>query len=243
MNVTRWITNSEAEKFETKGKPVSDQEFAEAKLLVIESIKREGKKFGGYCHQSDDYCGVPVIDERFCYMCSLRAWGEIMALAWGGDYTDYAWECEFGNEEQGKARKMPASGRNEFYASYKLPDGRVLSCDRFSKEGEDMFNHGMLKLDAIYRDVCATDAIPSLSFKEDWTVKIIPPFGGAVCRFIVEKGSARVSVYLDFFNQLGFSQTAYWEAYPIHGDTFRCDVRDSSALIKAIDESLSEQKK
>lgn len=39
--------------------------------------------------------------------------------------------------------------------------------------------------------------IPSLHFKEDWEVKVIPPFMGVLARFTVSKGDRSVSVYLD----------------------------------------------
>ena len=46
--------------------------------------------------------------------------------------------------------------------------------------------------------------IPYLHFDADWEVKIIPPFAGALARFIVKKGDKAVSVYFDGYSQLGF---------------------------------------
>lgn len=62
--------------------------------------------------------------------------------------------------------------------------------------------------------------IPYLHFDADWEVKIIPPFAGALARFIVKKGNRTVSVYFDGYSQLGYMYDAndnpipYFEIYP-----------------------------
>lgn len=81
--------------------------------------------------------------------------------------------------------------------------------------------------------------IPYLNFKEDWDVKIIPPFGGAVIRFLVTKaGKNRVSIYLDCYSMLGSVDMPYWEVYPYDDDTFRCPMNDTKALMDAIEHCL-----
>lgn len=61
--------------------------------------------------------------------------------------------------------------------------------------------------------------IPALHFKEEWEVKIITPFGGAVARFLIDKdGEEFCSVYLDWYSALGgmgFLKTPipYWEVF------------------------------
>jgi len=98
------------------------------------------------------------------------------------------------------------------------------------------------------------DEIPTINFKPDWDVKIIPPFGGAVVRFIVTKGKARVSVYLDCYDLIGIYGEPYWEIYPgyfytekdgdiVYEDTMRYDMKDTSGLIKGIEYSLEYQLK
>ena len=69
-----------------------------------------------------------------------------------------------------------------------------------------------------WREWC--DKIPNLKFDKDWEVRIIPPFAGALARFIVFKGNKRVSVYFDGFSKLRFvinennEPIPYYETYP-----------------------------
>jgi len=76
--------------------------------------------------------------------------------------------------------------------------------------------------------------IPALKFDPEWEVKIVPPFGGAMVRFIVLSGPYRISVYLDCNNALGFMNAPYWEAYPIADDTARFFLGDIDGLMAAI---------
>ena len=61
--------------------------------------------------------------------------------------------------------------------------------------------------------------MPALHFDSDWEVKILPPFAGALARFVVRKGEKRVSVYFDAHARLGAmydesgSPEPYFEAY------------------------------
>ena len=81
--------------------------------------------------------------------------------------------------------------------------------------------------------------IPALSFKSDWSVKIVPPSGGAVVRFVVGKGLKSVSVYLDCYDNLGCMDEPYWEIYPYGEDTYRTTMNDVEGLMNAIEEELS----
>lgn len=83
--------------------------------------------------------------------------------------------------------------------------------------------------------------MPPLSFKPEWLVTIIPPFGGAAARFTVKKGASWVSVYADFDGSLGSVDDPYWEIYPFQGATFRCGINETRALMEAISASLAEQ--
>ena len=83
--------------------------------------------------------------------------------------------------------------------------------------------------------------IPFLKFKEDWEVKVSPPFGKAVVRFEVSKGTAHVSVYLDCYNFLGHMPSPYWEIYPYKFECFRCEMNETELLITTISESLEAQ--
>jgi hypothetical protein len=82
--------------------------------------------------------------------------------------------------------------------------------------------------------------IPYLPFKANWLVKVIPPFGFAVARFLVsEDGKNSVSIYLDCYDNLGYMGEPYWELYPYeNGDTFRCKLNEVNELIEAISCSL-----
>lgn len=80
------------------------------------------------------------------------------------------------------------------------------------------------------------DQIPSLNFDKDWNVKIIPPFAGAIVRFLVEHNGKHVSCYLDCYDELGYYGEPYWEIYPYENDVFRCSMQDTSTLIEKIRE-------
>lgn len=78
--------------------------------------------------------------------------------------------------------------------------------------------------------------IPFIKFPKDWQVKIIPPFGGAVVRFIVKLPDSEVtkSVYLDCFDRLGIMGCPYWEVYPYKNDVGRCEMADTKKLLQMI---------
>lgn len=82
------------------------------------------------------------------------------------------------------------------------------------------------------------DKIPHLQFKEDWNVKVIPPFGGAMARFWINKGDNHVSVYLDCFDNLGAVGKPYWEVYSFEGDPSRVLMDDTDELMKILAEAL-----
>lgn len=85
-------------------------------------------------------------------------------------------------------------------------------------------------------------AMPALSFPSDWGVAIIPPFAGAMARFLVSQGKARVSVYADFYDALGCFGSPYWEIHPsADGDTDRFPIDSAADLIAAISASLTAQ--
>lgn len=83
--------------------------------------------------------------------------------------------------------------------------------------------------------------IPNLKFKSEWEVRIIPPFGGALVRFMIFQGDNWVSVYLDVNDSLGCVGEPYWEVYPYEEDVQRVLINNTDELMKAIQESLDEQ--
>jgi hypothetical protein len=84
--------------------------------------------------------------------------------------------------------------------------------------------------------------IPALKFKDTWEVKIIPPFVGAMARFIVNEGSASVSIFLDVNSSLGsYGGEPYWEIYPYDDDIGRWAMLDTIGLLSGIEDSINEQ--
>lgn len=84
--------------------------------------------------------------------------------------------------------------------------------------------------------------IPFIKFPADWEIKIIPPFGGAVLRFVVRRGENIVSVYLDCYDRLGSYGEPYWEIYPCKPDTYRCPMNEVDDLLEAIDYGLKNRR-
>lgn len=80
--------------------------------------------------------------------------------------------------------------------------------------------------------------IPAINFKQEWDVKIIPPFSGAMVRFIVEYNGKSASVYLDCFDALGYFGAPYWEVYPVGDDVGRVAMEDVAGLLWLIEDSL-----
>jgi hypothetical protein len=85
--------------------------------------------------------------------------------------------------------------------------------------------------------------IPPLSFPQDWKIRIIPPFGGALIRFIVVSEFGVVSVYLDAYDELGcMNMEPYWEIYPgsdEHGSPDRFQMNDIVELIEGIRKAIN----
>lgn len=85
--------------------------------------------------------------------------------------------------------------------------------------------------------------IPYIDFGDDLEVSVIPPFAGAMTRFLVRlKGKeSRISVYLDCHDILGYMEEPYWEAYAIKGDTARFLLNETKELVEAIRNELNER--
>lgn len=69
------------------------------------------------------------------------------------------------------------------------------------------------------------DNIPALNFQPEWSVQIIPPFCGAVVRFVINK---RLSVYLDWYDTLACMGQPYWEVMDFPSD---CDDNNPSRFL------------
>jgi hypothetical protein len=84
-----------------------------------------------------------------------------------------------------------------------------------------------------------TKEIPALNFNKSWDVKIIPPFGGAIIRFIIEKGDKKISVYLECYNELGVMNKPYWEAYDFNDDPRRFLMNETTELLNYITNKIN----
>jgi hypothetical protein len=85
------------------------------------------------------------------------------------------------------------------------------------------------------------DEVPSLRFKSEWDVKIIPPFSGAVARFFILKDGKQVcSVYLDWHDRLASVGQPYYELYPFEDDAKRYLLNEIDELMSDIDKLFSE---
>ena len=82
--------------------------------------------------------------------------------------------------------------------------------------------------------------IPFIPIYKDWEIKIIPPFSGAVVRFLVrEPGGDDISVYLDCYDILGCYGSPYWEIYPAaDGDVERYKMEDVDGLLDGLERAL-----
>ena len=78
--------------------------------------------------------------------------------------------------------------------------------------------------------------MPSIPFKPDWKVTIIPPFARALVRFLVAKNGRSVSSRGGDENV-----TPYWEVYPYGDDLYRCCLSDTESLVEAIERELNSE--
>lgn len=87
--------------------------------------------------------------------------------------------------------------------------------------------------------------IPWIEFDPGWQVMVIPPFAGAMVRFLVKNPGAEnrhVSVYLDCYEKLGYYGGPHWEVYPdSEGNNARFMMNDTKGLLDAIRESLDKK--
>ena len=91
--------------------------------------------------------------------------------------------------------------------------------------------------------------LPWIQFPADWKVKVIPPYGDAVVRFLVTLPDGKEkSVYHDSRASLGLyfgdgdELIPYWEVYPVNGDIGRCGTDEVELLLEMIAEGSEEKK-
>lgn len=85
--------------------------------------------------------------------------------------------------------------------------------------------------------------LPALHFKNEWNVKIIPAFGGAIIRFFIDYNGKHVSVYFDGYSRLGWmydeqeNPIPYFEYYD-GNDCYRYKIDESDKMMEAIERFL-----
>lgn len=87
--------------------------------------------------------------------------------------------------------------------------------------------------------------VPALQFPAEWKIRIIPPFGGAIIRFVaIDPKGSEVSVYLDAYDQMGcMNKKPYWEIHPDEtGDCERFWMDETKELIEGIQKSFESRK-
>ena len=89
------------------------------------------------------------------------------------------------------------------------------------------------------------DKVKGLRFDPSWEVFVVPPFGGAMARFVVRKGEKTVSVYCDWFAELGRykSHDPYWEVCPYKDDVRRFDIFDVDGMMEAVRDEIGDVKR
>ena len=61
--------------------------------------------------------------------------------------------------------------------------------------------------------------IPYLKVPDNWEIRAIPPFGGALIRYNIKCNNFVISVYLDAYDSLGcMDMKPYWEIHPSADD-------------------------
>ena len=80
--------------------------------------------------------------------------------------------------------------------------------------------------------------LPYLHFKQEWNVRIIPPFGGAIIRFFIDYNNKHVSVYFDAYDELGFVGEPYFEFYDGE-ECYRYLMNESEEMMGDIEKFLN----
>jgi len=81
--------------------------------------------------------------------------------------------------------------------------------------------------------------IPHVAFRPEWDVRAIPPFAGAIIRYLVRHNDLTVSIYLDAYDFLGAMGAPYWEMLPnINGEFERFLLNETTELVAAVAKSL-----
>lgn len=92
MKVTAWCG------WDTKRQAVPAELSTEAWDAVVAEMKKHNLKFSGFSYQEQEFC-VPVLDDTWVLLLSLRTWGELMSEVLNLDNSDglsycaWAWDA------------------------------------------------------------------------------------------------------------------------------------------------------
>lgn len=81
--------------------------------------------------------------------------------------------------------------------------------------------------------------LPAFHFDKEWDVLIVPPFAGAIIRFVISYNGKYVSVYFDAYSELGWmydkneQPIPYFEYYDGE-DTYRYLINESEQMMNDI---------
>lgn len=90
MKVTNW-TRYRTEDEEWPGlERIPNNLFEEARKTIVDEMKFRGIRFSGEFHQNSLF-GVPVLDDKYYFTSTWRAWGEMVAEAVDGDDDYFDW--------------------------------------------------------------------------------------------------------------------------------------------------------
>ena len=93
------------------------------------------------------------------------------------------------------------------------------------------------KYDALQETRNWMNELPYLHFKQEWNVRIIPPFGGAIIRFCIDYNGKHASVYFDGYDELGFVGEPYFEFYDGE-ECYRYLMNESEEMMRDIEKHL-----
>ena len=106
---------------------------------------------------------------------------------------------------------------------------------------QDNVNNTLMiaKVDSLHDYRGWANKLPSLNFDKEWNVKIIPPFAGAIIRFVIDYKGKHVSVYFDAYSELGWmydendEPVPYFEYYDGE-ETYRYFINESEKMMNDI---------
>ena len=81
--------------------------------------------------------------------------------------------------------------------------------------------------------------LPAFHFDKEWDVLFVPPFAGAIIRFVISYNGKYVSVYFDAYSELGWmydkneQPIPYFEYYDGE-DTYRYLINESEQMMNDI---------